>query len=88
MKDLDVLARTLYGEAEFGKPRFIFKRGGKGISIVTREVDPGKIWEIELSINDKIVSSSLSDRITIIGDDDEGPTANVRLVVSKLTNEN
>lgn len=72
------------GERPFGTPRFVFSRGVDGVLVQTSEIDPGRTWKLSFSTSGQKAASSVDERVTILGDDDEGPSASMRIVASKL----
>jgi|GEM_PF-6217487 hypothetical protein len=70
-----------FGQGSIGNPRAVFRRGHRGISVQVKEVDPGRTWELSFSIDMQKVAGSLDELVTILGDDDEGPAASLRLLL-------
>lgn len=71
------------GERPFGNPRFLFSQQG-GVLIRTKELDPGRTWELSFSLEPQKAAGSLDERVTILGDDDSGPSLSLRVVTSNL----
>ena len=70
-----------FGQGSIGTPRAFFRRGHRGISVQVKEVDPARTWELSFSIDMQKVAGNLDELVTILGDDDQGPTASVRLIL-------
>jgi hypothetical protein len=71
-----------FGKGSIGTPRAVFRRGHRGISVQVKEVDPARTWELSFSMDMQKVAGNLDELVTILGDDDEGPAASVRLLLS------
>jgi len=70
-----------FGQGSIGTPRAVFRRGHRGISVQVKEVDPSRTWELTFLIDMQKVAGNLDELVTILGDDDEGPAASLRLIL-------
>lgn len=70
------------GSIPFGAPRAVFQREHRGISAQFKSVDPGRTWEVSFLVDLQKMAGSLNEQVTILGDDEEGPKASIRLLLS------
>lgn len=70
-----------WGDRPFGPPRVVFSQE-RGIFVRTRELDPGRTWEVSFSIDSQKSAGSVDERVTILGSDDTGPSTSLRIVTS------
>lgn len=73
-----------WAERPFGRPRFVFSQQGR-VLVQTKELDPGRTWELSFSLDPQKAAGSVDERVTILGDDDSGPSVSLRVVTSNLS---
>lgn len=71
-----------FGSIPFGAPRAVFQRGHRGITAHFKNIDPGRTWEVSFSVDLQNMAGSLDEQVTILGDDEDGPKASIRLLLS------
>lgn len=78
------LILNYWGDRPFGQPRFKFTHQA-GVVVQTKELDPGRTWELSFSLEPQKAAGSVDERVTILGDDDAGPSVSLRVVTSSVS---
>ena len=70
-----------HGDRPFGSLGIRLPHGGGGIRVTSKEIDPGRTWELVFYLDEKNLSGSLDERVIILGGEGR-PSLPLRLLAT------